>query len=123
MEPRTKEIIVNVSIIAVVIVLCIVGYFLFVKNDAIKAALSGSDTAVIDETVAAGADVTKTVAQIAELNKAVEDTNKLLSSSTFTDLRDFSVTVPKEAIGRANPFVSTEWKLKALAREKAAGKK
>lgn len=114
---------VNTSIAVFIAAFCVAGYFLFVKNDALRAALDGADNTAITKTVEAANDVTKTIAQVDELKDSMKETNALLSSFPFAKLFDFSIVVPEEAIGRPNPFTPTEWKIKALAKEKATGKK
>lgn len=122
MNPNTKELIVNSSIGILVLVAGVFAYFIFAKdsNNTVKQAIMRTEDVITGETVALGAQVSGTIKELRELQKAVVDTTGLFNSRAFTSLRDFSVPIPEEAIGRENPFVPTAWKLKAIAAEERA---
>ncbi len=122
MNPNTKELIVNLAIGLLVVVAGLFAYFIFAKegSDVVKESLVLRGGATTGETVVLGAQVANTIVELRELKKAVADTTGLFNSRAFTNLRDFSVSIPEEAIGRENPFLPTVWKLRAIAEEERA---
>lgn len=124
MNPNTKELIVNLSIGLVVVVFGLVVYFVFLKEGSskVKQALTREADTVATETIMLGAEVDKTITELKTLNSVVVGMKEMLSSPGFLNLKDFSVLIPEEAIGRQNPFVPTLWKLEALAKEEQARK-
>ena len=122
MNPNTKELIVNASIGILVLLAGVFAYFIFVKkgDSTVRQVLTQKTDIATGETVVLGAQVAHTITELKELQKAIVDTTGLFNSRAFSNLRDFSVAVPEEVIGRENPFVPTAWKLQAIAAEERA---
>ncbi len=125
-QQKTKILVKNIATIAVLIGVLIVAYVMFVnKKDVPLDALSVG--AVPAETVATpdvvGARVIRSVRELNDLKSAIASTAAIFSSAVFKGLEDFSIVVPAEPVGRENPFVATEWKLKMKAFEEQAKNK
>jgi hypothetical protein len=122
MNPNTKELIINVTIGLLVVVALVFAYFIFVPegDNKVKQAFTRTQDATTGEIITVGSEVAGTITELRALQKAVLETTQLFNSNIFANLRDFSVPIPAEAVGRDNPFVPTEWKLKAIAADERA---
>lgn len=122
MNSQTKELATNTTIASLFIFLAILGYFIFLggEDNKLKQAITRAQDAATGEVVKTGAEVANTITELRVLKSAVMETTQLFNSNAFSNLRDFSAPVPHEAIGRENPFVPTEWKLRAIAAEERA---
>ena len=84
-------------IIAIVLIVAVVAYFIY----------SGSSTAG-SSTIQANTDATGQLGQqvLSLLNQvnSLQMNTALFTSQAYTSLKDFSVTIPTQNIGRANPF-------------------
>lgn len=109
MQPTTKSFIVNIVTGALVLSVVVVGYFVFIRN---KEAVSEivAPSGITDETIIVGTEINKTFKDLGELKVAVEDARTMIDSSVFQTLKDFSVAIPAEKVGRANPFTPAIWK-------------
>lgn len=109
MQPATKSFIINIVTSALVLAIVVVGYFVFIRN---KEAVSEivAPSVVTDETVMVGMEINKTFKDLGDLKVAVEDARTMIDSPVFQTLKDFSVTIPVEKVGRANPFIPASWK-------------
>lgn len=95
----------------VVVGVIIVGYLAFKPaKTAVTETVTGSSSAAADQVVTAGAEVAGTVHDLSELSHAVEQSVALFAAPTFTNLQDYSAQVVPEPVGRANPFIPTDWK-------------
>jgi flagellar basal body-associated protein FliL len=85
-------------IIAIVLIVAIVAYFIY----------SGSSTNSSSGTIQANSDATGQLGQqvLSLLNQvnSLQINTALFTSQAYTSLKDFSVTIPTQNIGRANPF-------------------
>lgn len=123
-QEKTKNLIINIATGLIVLGVVIAGYFVFMKKED---SASTSGTPVVTEnttsdTVAVGAEVSRTVRELERLNSSVESFSLFFRAPEFQNLKSFSVGIPSETVGRANPFVVTEWKKKAQALEAASNK-
>ncbi len=121
---KTKIPVKNIAIGSVLIGVLIITYFVFKKVTQVN---TSSDGAVVVDSVQTAdvveAKVIRTVRELNDLKSAVEINAAVFSSTAFRVLEDFSVVVPTELVGRENPFVITEWRIKIKAFEDAASKK
>ena len=116
MKPeQTKTLIVNILTAAVVIGVIVAAYFVFIKKDVpVISTVTSSVSSVAqiaEETALMGSQIDTTVSDLNELAKAVESSNIIFELPAFKNLRDFSVAIPGESVGRDNPFVPTVWKI------------
>lgn len=117
MESQAKELIVNGSIALLVVLAGIFGYFIFVSkgDNVVKQAFVQGETSATDKILNTGNEVATTIRDVEKLRNAVASTTVIFASEAFVNLKDFSVSVPEEAVGRPNPFVPSAWKLKQIA--------
>ncbi|MFA5996933.1 MAG: hypothetical protein WC791_00415 [Candidatus Paceibacterota bacterium] len=112
---QTKTLIVNILTACVVIGVIVAAYSVFVKNEIpVVSSISSSASSVAqiaEETALMGAQIDTTVGNLNDLAKAVANSNVVFELPAFKNLRDFSVVIPEESVGRANPFVPTVWKI------------
>lgn len=122
MNSDTKELIINSSIGLLVLIALFFAYFIFMQegDNTVKQAFTRVKDVATGEAVVSGVQVANTITEIRELKNAVVSTTLLFESRAFTDLKDFSVPIPEEAVGRPNPFVPTAWKLRAITAEERA---
>ncbi len=71
-------------------------------------------------TVTIGIEVARTVKELEDLTGAVSSATLFFRMPEFERLKNFSVEIYSEPIGRENPFVPTSWRLKLEASEKEA---
>lgn len=109
MQPATKSFIVNIITATLVVAVIVVGYLVFVRNrEVVSESVAPSET--IDKTIMVGTEINKTFKDLGELKVAVEDARTMIGSPVFQTLKDFSVAIPAEKVGRANPFIPASWK-------------
>lgn len=109
MQQNTKSLIINIATAALVIGVVAVGYIVLTKNkDVAVEIITPSES--IDDTIMVGIEINKTFEDLGELKVAVGDARKMIGSPVFKTLKDFSVVVPAEKIGRGNPFTSPSWR-------------
>lgn len=121
-EQQRKALVMNIITIAVVGSLLAAGYFVFVKKDTITPTGSTATVETAAETIAIGFEIDRTVRDLGDLKKAVADSVAIFDMQAFKDLTNFSVEVSPEKIGRVNPFVPTEWKLRMQSLEESSKK-
>ncbi len=120
---KTKALIKNIVMSAVLIGVLIIAYIVFKKDTEVNT-LSGGAVAVdsVFTPDVVEARVTRTVTELNELKSAIASMIAIFSTPVFRSLEDFSVSIPEEPVGRENPFVITEWKIKTKALEDAASR-
>lgn len=130
MKPTsTKSIMVNIVSGFLVLGVLGLGYITFFQNNSTTTTTPSGEVVVVPamsglDTVAASAQVAKTVSDLKNLNSSVEASSKLFTTDpAFKSLKDFSVPIASESIGSEDPFVKTAWRLNFDALEKAAAKK
>lgn len=124
MTPQVKTLVMNIATGALILGILVIGYFVFVNKKTDTATPEATTPAMgVAQTVAVSSDIARTKTELSELRKTVADSVKVFSSPEFRSLQDFSVQVPEEPIGRDNPFIPTDWKIKEKALEAAASKK
>lgn len=124
MTPPVKTLIMNIVTGVLVLGALAIGYFVFIKKKTETVAPEAAAPALgVAQTVAVSSEISRTKTELSELKKSVAASVEVFSSREFRSLQDFSIQVPEEPIGRENPFVPTDWKLKMKALEAAASKK
>jgi hypothetical protein len=117
-EDKTKTLVVNIATVVVVLGVIVSGYLVFSKKDT-----STPAGTVLSVETAAGSDISQTVNDLTSLKKAVADSVAIFNMPEFVRLKNFSVAVPSENIGRPNPFVAPAWKVKLQVLQDAVAKK
>lgn len=113
-KEQTKKILMDVITGIIIVAVLVIGYYVFVKKDTTSQGIIESPTAAADQVVLVGSQIANTVRSLKDLRSSVEKTSAVFSMPAFASLQDFSVEVLSEPIGRANPFVPTDWKLRQL---------
>lgn len=125
-QEKIKNLLVNVITGAVVVGLIYAAYFVFTKSSSGPAdttvAPELSVAKIAEETAIVGVEIDRTVSSLKDLKRTVANSKVIFDLPAFQNLQDFSVAIPEEPLGRPNPFVPTEWKLKMKALEEAASK-
>ncbi len=118
---KTEALIKNIVVGSIIVGVLIAAYFLFVKDTPVDT-LSGGAVAVDSVSTAdvVQAKVTRTVSELKDLKSALASAIAIFTTPVFGSLENFSVSVPAEQVGRVNPFVITEWKIKIKALEEQA---
>ena len=113
-KEQTKKILMDVITGIIIVAVLVIGYYVFVKKDTTSQGIIESTTAAADQVVLVGSQIANTVRSLKDLRSSVEKTSAVFIMPAFASLQDFSVEVLSEPIGRANPFVPTDWKLRQL---------
>lgn len=111
-KEQIKALIVNIFTGVVVVGVFVAGYFVFFKKDSEIVTPTISVARVAEQTAFISVEIDATVNDLRELSNAVAKSKVFFDLPAFSNLENFSVTVPKEEIGRENPFLPTAWKLK-----------
>lgn len=118
-QEQTKSLTVNILTAVVVGGVLFVGYFVFLRKEIPTVDSVASSVAevakIAEETALIGTEIDFTVRDLGELARAVASSNIIFDLPAFKNLQDFSISIPVETVGRANPFVPTEWKLRMNA--------
>lgn len=122
---QTKNILVNILTAAIVLGVLVAGYIVFTKKD--SAGTSSTQPApsiakIAEETSSIGVEIDATVRDLKDLSRAVASSTVIFDLPAFKNLQDFTVTISTEAIGRPNPFIVPDWKIKMKALEEATAK-
>ncbi len=114
----------NVITVVVVGAVIVAGYFVFVKKKEAPVLGEIGLPAKTDAqtTTLVGIEIARTVRVLEDLNLSVKKSADVFDTPEFNNLKNFSIEIPKEEVGRENPFVPTAWKLKIKALEEAASK-
>lgn len=123
-QEQIKTLLVNGATGLVVVGVLVAGYLVFVKKEPelVVSSVTISPEEVAVQTGSIGADIERAVRDLEDLNRAVQDSATVFGMATFKRLKDLSVRVSAEAVGRENPFVPAEWKVKMKVFEEATGK-
>ena len=121
-QAQIKTIAANVITGGIIIGIIVVGYYVLVKKSIPKLNEVNTVAQIANETAAIGSEIDKTVKDLKDLDRAVETSAIIFELPEFMNLENFSAAVPVETVGRKNPFVATEWKLKIKAVLDAAPK-
>ncbi|MHB1118300.1 MAG: hypothetical protein ACYCZ7_02140 [Minisyncoccota bacterium] len=126
MTPPTKTLMMNIATGLLVLGVITLAYFMLIKKSPRTTSTTNPGTSAlaleVAQTIAVSGDISRTKIELSELKKAVASSIEVFNSREFKSLEDFSVEVSEEPIGRDNPFVPTDWKLKIKTQE-TAGKK
>lgn len=128
-QEKTKDLIMNIATAGVVVGVIVAAYSVFIakKDTTVTTPVSSPVTSGAEVTVAISAEVASTVRNLNALRSSVASSTTIFLMPAFQNLRDFSMEVPVEEIGktgaRKNPFIPSAWKLKIKAAEEAASKK
>lgn len=120
-QEQTKNLLINIVTVLVIVGILVEGYFVF-KG---KQVVGPGETAVAPsaenatEIVVIGSEIARTVTDLQDLKRSVEGSATVFSMPEFKNLQDFSTSIPSEVVGRTNPFITTDWKLKTMALEEA----
>lgn len=114
-KEQTKKILIDVVTGIIVVAVLYFGYNTFFKKDTVSQSIAASPAEAADQVVLVGSQIANTARSLKELRSSVEKTSAVFSMPAFASLQDFSVEVSPEPIGRANPFVPTDWKLRQLS--------
>lgn len=120
-----KTILVDVLTGLVLLLVLVFGYLTFVSKETSSApGVTEVNTTpdVVAETIAISDSIAQTKEEIGDLARAVTEATQIFNSPDFVSLEDFSRVVPAETVGRDNPFLKTDWKLRLEALEQAAQK-
>lgn len=104
----------NIGTGIVAVGVLVVGYWMFVKNQNTTSPRGEETTKATEQTIVAGTDLARTIKELSDLNSAVLSSVGIFRTQSFRELKDFSVEIPEEPLGRDNPFVPTEWKTKLM---------
>lgn len=120
---QTKSLLVNVMTGVVIIGVLAAGYFVFTNQTQTTGGSSAptSVSEIASETATIGTQIESTVSDLEDLTRAIASSTIIFSTPAFQNLQDFSVIVPSETVGRDNPFIPTDWKLKMSAPTNTAG--
>ncbi len=123
-QEQIKTLLVNIVTGGVIVAVLVVGYSVFVKKDSVVSEDSGVQSAETDArtTALVGIEIARTMRVLEDLTISVKDSMAVFDDFAFENLTDFSAEIPKESVGRGNPFLPTEWKIKLKALEEAASK-
>lgn len=102
----------NIGTGIVVVGVIVVGYWMFARNQSAVTPKGEGIAKATEQTIVAGTDLARTIKELSDLNSAVLSSVGIFNTPSFRELKDFSVEVPAEPLGRDNPFVPTEWKTK-----------
>lgn len=122
---QTKNILVNILTVAIALGVLIAGYIVFIKKDSAGTSSTPSAPSVAkiaEETAFIGTEIDYTLRDLGDLERAVASSSIIFDLPAFKNLQDFTITVPSEAIGRPNPFIVPDWKIKMRALEEASAK-
>lgn len=119
---QIKTFLVNSATGLVVGGVLVAGYLVFVKKESetavSRAVMSSEEVAV--QTGSIGADIERAVRELEGLNRAVHESATVFGMAIFKRLKNLSIRVSAEAVGRENPFVPTD-KTKARVQPQATG--
>ena len=128
-KQTTQSMMVNIATGVLVLALIGFGYITFVKTPDTQTSGVGtpdatttlSDTAT--RALSTSLQVAQTVKDLSNLSQSVESSSVIFNLPAFRSLKDFSVSIASEQIGRDYPFTKTAWRLKFEELERAAEKK
>lgn len=108
---RTKTLMINIAIGALIILIFYIGYSSF-KKDAISKESSQEVAGSLqaEQALVTSQDVSKTFNEFDSLKKSIASSIAVFSYPAFRDLKDFSIEIFPEPVGRENPFGQTSWK-------------
>lgn len=121
-QEQIKALLVNIFTGAVIVGVFVAGYFVIFKKDTDVVTSVASVARIAEQTASIGVEIDATVKDLRELTGAVSRSKVFFDLPAFSNLENFTVAVPKEEVGRDNPFVPTVWKLKMKALEAEAGR-
>ncbi len=120
-KEQIKTLVVNITTGAVIVGVIIVGYFAFTKKDTIVISSDASVASVAEKTAFIGVEIESSIFDLKELSGAIARSKIFFDLPEFKNLENFSVVVPSQTVGRDNPFVPAEWKVKMNAQLKPVG--
>lgn len=113
MKPSpTKTLIMNIGTGIIVTGVLVLGYWILVRKQGSVISEGVTTANVAEQTIVEGTDLARTIKDLSDLNSAVLASVGIFKMQSFRALKDFSVAIPEEPVGRGNPFVPTEWKIK-----------
>ncbi len=87
----------------VVIAIVTLGLFFYYRGSPSDGSLSSLQTRVTPESAKAKADSDRILLLLNQINQLRID-SALFKSTVFNSLVDYSITIPEQPVGRANPF-------------------
>lgn len=122
-QEQIKSLLVNIFTGAVIVGVLIASYFVFLKPEVVSDNSIASVAVIAEETTSIGVEIDATKKDLRDLSRAVASSSAIFKLPAFMNLKDFTVAIPEEPLGRVNPFLPTEWKLKMKAMEETTNKK
>ncbi len=115
---KTKILVKNIVTSIIVVGLLVIIYFVLKKDTPTDTPIvNGASTDTVTNANVIDIRVARSVKELSDLKSAVVNTAALFSTAAFRGLEDFSVVIPTEPVGRENPFIKTEWKIRIEALE------
>lgn len=121
-QEQIKALVVNIFTGAIIVGVFVAGYLVFFKKNDETVTSVASVARIAEQTASIGVEIDATLKDLKELSDAVSRSKVFFDMPSFRNLENFTVAVPKEEIGRDNPFLPTVWKLKMKSLEEAAGR-
>lgn len=98
----------------------VAGYYIFINPSQSPLGAPGLGSEAASDTALMGTRIESTVRDLSDLRSAVSDSIIIFKTPAFQNLQNFTAEVPSEPVGRANPFVPTDWKLQMSASANAS---
>lgn len=110
-KEQTKKLLMDAMTLLIVVAVLVVGYFAFRSNEVTVSGIVVPKTELANQVILARTQIDTTVQNLKNLQLSVASSSVVFETPAFTSLKDFSVQIPPEAVGRPDPFVPTAWKL------------
>lgn len=111
MEPKkSTTLIINIAIGALIVAVLYVGYFSFKKDGKLEEPSQEATVNLGTQAILTSQQVTQTFKEFDNLKRSVANSIAVFSLPAFQELKDYSIEVFPEPVGRENPFSQTGWK-------------
>lgn len=120
--PSIKRLAVNILIVVVVAGIFFAAYMFFIKEKNVVVDGSAGSTNSENQALLIGTEISNTLKELKDLQLSITASKNIFGMSVFKSLHDFSVTIPKEAVKRENPFLPPQWKVEAERRMNSSNK-
>ena len=122
-DNKAKTLLINLATAGVLVGVVVTGYFVFFKKDAVTPSNINATVETAAQAIAVGVEIDRTIRELSDLKKAIADSVAIFDMQAFRNLMNLSVSIPSQNVGRTNPFVPTDWKIKLEALQKTHGSK
>ena len=106
----TKTLMINLAIGVLVVSILYVGYSSLKKDGKINQPVNSPSSEFQEQALLTSQQVARTYNEFDNLKRSVVNSVAVFSLPAFQELKDHSIEVYPEPIGRANPFSQTDWK-------------